>query len=219
MTGCTDIPKAPNITSTSVIDGGVPVSPPYRLTVGDEINVKFRFYSDLSDTAIIGPDGRVTLNLINDVPLSGLTLQEANERLNKQYKAILKEPEANVTVKTYALQQVFVTGQVANPGVQRSNIPLTASRAIALAGGFKASMAETHDVLLVRRAQDGSVLYYQIDLGDAGVGTASGQDPVLQSFDLVYVPETKIGEVADFVSNNITRILPYSASASASHAF
>ena len=65
---------------------------------------------------------------------------------------MIKEPQATITLRTYAPQQVFVDGWVNNPGLVRSDVPLTVSRAVAQAGGTK-SGAQTDDILVLRRAR------------------------------------------------------------------
>ena len=60
-------------------------------------------------------------------------------------------------MRTYAPQQVFVDGWVNNPGLVRSDVPLTVSRALAQAGGVKTG-AHTDDILVLRRGADGKTL-------------------------------------------------------------
>jgi protein involved in polysaccharide export with SLBB domain len=42
------------------------------------------------------------------VAVGGLTIAEATKAINDRYAAVIKEPQATITLRTYAPQQVFV---------------------------------------------------------------------------------------------------------------
>jgi protein involved in polysaccharide export with SLBB domain len=99
----------------------------------------------------------------------------------------------------------WVEGEVKNPGLVRSELPLTLERALAEAGGVKTG-AQTADILVIRRDQTGNVQAYQAALAPAP-GSA---DPVLNSFDVVYVPQSPIGSVNEFLAGYVKN-LPFAA--------
>jgi polysaccharide biosynthesis/export protein PslD len=212
-------------TTESVKDANVRVEPgtaagtetAYRLNVGDGLMVHFFSFPDFDEQATVGPDGRVSLRLISDFPIAGLTLAEATKELNDRYETVLQHPGVSIEIKIYALQQVFVSGEVNSPGVIRSSIPLTAAGAIAQAGGVKLATAHAHGALLLRRKPDGTIVYYKLGFhGDLPGGEG---DPILRTNDLIYVPRTPIAAVADFVQANLTRIVPVSVTYSVYHTF
>ena len=196
-------PSAPNLTGPDVVAGGVPLTSEHVLSPGDEFELRFPFYPDLNDRVIIGPDGRLSLQLINTVAVGGLTVAEATRLLNERYGRVIREPQAAITVRAYSPQQIFVDGWVTNPGLVRSDVPLTVSRAIAQAGGTK-SGAHTDAILVLRRTPDGVIHYYQVALGN--YGGAGGEDPLLSSYDVVYVPKNLFGSVQDFLANYVKNI-------------
>jgi protein involved in polysaccharide export with SLBB domain len=203
LAACT--PKAPNVATVKVFPGGVPVTDEHMLAPGDEIEIRFPFYPDLNDRVVIGPDGRLSLQLVNSVAVGGVTVSGAGKLLNERYAAVIKNPELTVTVRTYAPQAVFVDGWVNNPGVVRSDVPLTVSRAIAQAGGAR-SGAHTEGILLLRRSSDGKVFYYQVALGNYAGAGETAQDPLLKSYDVVYVPQTIFASLSDFLANYVKNI-------------
>jgi len=201
LVACT--PSAPNIADAGVFPGGVPATEEHTLAPNDEIEVRFPFYPDLNDRVLVGPDGRVSLQLVNTVPVGGLTVADATKLLNRRFSQVLKDPQVTLTLRTYAPQQVFVDGWVNNPGLVRSEVPLTVSRALAQAGGVK-SGAQTDKILILRRSSDGKVFYYQTELGNyAGAGA---QDPLLKSYDVVYVPQTVFASLNDFLINYVKNV-------------
>jgi polysaccharide biosynthesis/export protein len=196
-------PSAPNLTGPEVVAGGVPLTSEHVLSPGDEFELRFPFYPDLNDRVTIGPDGRLSLQLINTVAIGGRTVADATKLLNERYAKVIREPQATITVRAYAPQQIFVDGWVTNPGLVRSEVPLTVSRALAQAGGTK-SGAHTDAILVLRRTPDGLVHYYRVALGN--YGGAGGEDPLLSSYDVVYVPQNLFGSIQDFLANYVKNI-------------
>lgn len=201
VAGCA--PSAPSLSGANVVAGGVPLTSEHVLAPGDEFELRFPFYPDLNDRVTIGPDGRLSLQLVNTVALSGLTTADATKLLNDRYATVIREPQATITVRAYAPQLIFVDGWVTNPGLVRSDVPLTVSRAIAQAGGSKTG-AHLDGVLVLRRTPDGIVHYYQVAQGNyAGAG---GEDPLLSSYDVVYVPKNLLGSLNDFLANYVKNV-------------
>lgn len=200
----------PNAKPLNLVAGTDAGDSSYRLQIGDGLAVHFFSFPDLDDTTTIGPDGHIALRLVGDFPVVGMTLAEATKETNDRYDRVLNHPGVSILIKSYALQQIFVSGEVNSPGVIRSTIPLTVSGAIAQAGGVKLATAHAGGALLLRRRPDGAILYYKLDFhGDIPGGQG---DPILHTNDLIYVPRTPIAAVADFIQGNITRIIPFNAS-------
>jgi len=129
-------------------------------------------------------------------------------QLKERYGKLLKAPELSVTMRRFAPEIVYVDGWVARPGLIRSDVPLTVARALARAGGMKTG-ARTGGILILRHDADGTVHPYEVALGSyAG---AAAEDPLLKSFDVVYVPQSPIAAVADFAQQYYGKV-PFSAS-------
>jgi len=199
IAGCA--PSAPSLAGPGVFPGGVPLTDEHVLAPSDEIEIRFPFYPDLNDRVLVGPDGRLSLQLVNTVAVGGLTVADATKLINERYAAVIKDPQATITLRAYAPQAVFVDGWVNNPGLVRSEVPLTASRALAQAGGVK-SGAHTDHLLILRRSSDGKIYYYQVALGNYA-GAGGGEDPLLKSYDVVYVPQTVFASLQDFLTNYV----------------
>jgi protein involved in polysaccharide export with SLBB domain len=203
VAGC--VPNAPKLAGPGVVAGGVPLTNEHVLTPGDEFELRFPFYPDLNDRVVVGPDGRLSLLLIDTVAVGGLTVSEATKLLNQRYAKVIRDPQASITLRAYAPQEIFVDGWVANPGLVRSDVPLTVSRAIAQAGGTKTG-AHTDSILVLRRTPDGMVHYYEVALGNyAGAGPAA-EDPLLSTYDVVYVPQNLLGSLNDFLVNYVKNV-------------
>ena len=188
--------------------GGAPLAPEHTLSAGDEFEIRLPFAADYNDRVTVGMDGTVAPKGIGNVQVGGLSVPEATERLKERYGKLLKAPELSVTMRRFAPEIVYVDGWVARPGLVRSDVPLTVARALARAGGMKTS-ARTGAILILRHDADGTVHPYEVALGSyAG---AAAEDPLLKSFDVVYVPQSPIAAVADFAQQYYGKV-PFSAS-------
>ena len=207
LAGCAPAgPHLADLAPGGVIAGGAPVTPDHTLTAGDQFEIRFPFAADYNDRVTVGMDGTVAPKGLGSVAVGGLTVPEATARLKARYATVLKDPELSVTVRIYAPEVIYVDGWVAHPGIVRSDLPLTLERAIARAGGIKTG-AKTGDVLVMRHDSDGMVHTYSVALGSHGGALA--QDPLLKSFDVVYVSPTPIAAINNFAQQYYANV-PFS---------
>lgn len=208
LAACT-IAKAPSLASGTVVSGSAPLSPEHTLTAGDVFEIRFPFAPEFNDRVTVGQDGIVAPKLIGAVVVGGLTVPEATARLNALYSKKIRYAELSLTVRSYAPEVFWVDGEVKKSGLIRSALPLTLERAIAEAGGAKTG-AQTGDILVIRRDETGNVRAYKEALAPA----AGGSDPVLKSFDVIYVPQSPIGAVNEFMATYVKN-LPFAATLNA----
>ena len=122
-----------------------------KLGVGDAVRVTVYQQPDLTTEARISERGGITLPLVGEVKLAGLTPAEAAGRIGSAFKEgkFLKNPQVGVALTTLRSQQVSVLGMVARPG--RYALDDTSSQltdVVAAAGGVTAG---GHDVAQVLR--------------------------------------------------------------------
>jgi polysaccharide export outer membrane protein len=70
---------------------------PYRLNVGDEIQVESFTDANINRNLLIQPDGTITLALLGQVHSAGLTVTQLRDSLDKLYKKYYKIPAITVT--------------------------------------------------------------------------------------------------------------------------
>ncbi len=183
----------------------------YRLNPGDVIEIRLFFNSELNESVQIRPDGRVSLQLVGDMPLSGLTLRDATAVLNRAYLREVITPSVSIQVKNYGAQKIYVTGEVMKPGMITIPGPMTVNDAISEAGGIKRT-GTTTAVVLFRKGPDGKPLEHRFALYEKGHLT---DDATIQlnPFDVVVVPESKIARVDRWVDQHIRQMIPVTATA------
>lgn len=212
-----------------------PASASYRLAVGDEIQVMLPYHSGLDQTVKVRPDGKITLALIGTLVAEGLTPESLGERVNELYGKQLRKPMATVSVRQFssnrilvngrpaigglrdvratvlvraiAPRQIYVGGEVRQPGVILHRPYLTALQALTEVGGLNPG-ANPAQAVVIRRTETGASLY-PIDvraLASTGVDIPPA-DLVLEPSDLLIVPKTPIAYAADALEQ-ILRLLP-----------
>ena len=70
---------------------------PYRLEVGDEIQVESFTDAELNRTLILQPDGSITLRLLGQVKATGKTVTQLRDELEQLYSKFYKVPAITVT--------------------------------------------------------------------------------------------------------------------------
>lgn len=182
--------------------------PEYRIQPGDELTIKFFYNAGLNDTVKVRPDGKISLQLIDDVQAAGLTPAELDRFLTENYSRDLKDPVITVIVRSFAGQQVFVAGEVEKQGLIALTAGMTALAAVINAGGFKES-AKAEASLIIRRGKGNRPFPIRVDLEKAFQGSNAGADPQLRPFDIVYVPKSWIGKANVFVDQYIRNLLMF----------
>jgi polysaccharide export outer membrane protein len=128
--------------------------PADKLGVGDALRVTVFQQPDLTTEARVTERGTITMPLVGEVKVAGLTSTEAGRQIATELKSgkFLKNPQVNVAVTTVRSRQVNVLGMVARPG--RYPLDDTSSQladVIAAAGGIAAGGADF--VTLVREGK------------------------------------------------------------------
>jgi len=108
-----------------------------KLGVGDLMSIKVYGVSELNDDVRINGAGDISLALIGNVHVEGLTSEQVERLLEKKLVdgGYLREPHVAIYVKEYVTQGVSIMGEISKPG----SYPLMGIRrlydAITIAGG------------------------------------------------------------------------------------
>lgn len=182
----------------------------YRLAPGDLIEFRVVDASDNADMDTVQQvraDGRITLPMIDDPVVSGMTLHDLRSDLQREYveRGYLTKAAANginLIIKESAANRFYVGGQVKKEGAFTYAHPTTVMRSIFEAGGLT-DTADPTRVVLIR--QDGS---YQVVNVKRILAGNFNDDLQLRPMDTVYVPTSTIGDIDTFVTLYIKNVLP-----------
>jgi len=160
----------------------------YTIGVTDVLKISVWKNEELSVDVQVRADGMISVPLIDDVRAEGLTPQELKEVITRELSEYVTAPDVTVLVQQMNSRFVSVLGEVRSP----NRVPLTRDlrvlEAIALVGGFT-TFADKNDVRIVRRDLDGNETEYRFDYDAYVRGRAPGSNIVLQSGDVIIVPD------------------------------
>jgi len=175
--------------------------PLYRLSKSDTLDVNFTFSPDFNQSLIVQPDGFVALRGAGAVLAEGLTIPEMQRTILHAYSGFLHEPEVTVTLKDFDKPYFLASGEVARPGKYELRGDLTASEAVAIAGGFT-QQARHSQVVVFRRISAYVAESHVIDLKRMLDSRNISEDLHLQAGDFIYVPQSRISKIRKYVPTN-----------------
>lgn len=152
----------------------------------DVLQVSIWQEPQLSTTATVRPDGYISLPLINEVKVAGLTTTEAQRALEADYKKFLTEPRVSVTISEIRSRKVFITGEVSRPGSYPLLTPTSVLQLIAEAGGFTPFSKRNKIVIL--RPENGHQTRFRFVYSSVLKGDPDKQNISLKPNDTVVVP-------------------------------
>lgn len=168
--------------------------PEYVLYPGDEIEVATPTAVELTRTQRVGPDGRISLPLVGQIMAADRTIAEVEADASAAFASQLRRPVVEITLKTAGPLKVWVDGEVRTPNVYDMPGDIDAYQAIIQAGGFLPT-ARQSEVALIRRGPGGVRMMRVLDLRPR-----RGEVVALRRGDILFVPRSNLGEVANFVS-------------------
>jgi polysaccharide biosynthesis/export protein len=172
--------------------------PHYRLQSEDKVEVQYRYTPEYNAIVSLQPDGYVSLPLVGEVALRGLTLAEAGETIRKKAGERLNEPEITVLLKDYIKPYFVVAGEVAKPGRVELRGDVKLIEAIALGGGFVNS-AKRSQVILLRQSSKDMAEVRVFDLRKVMSQGGIREDVEIRSGDIVVVPRNAVSKVEPYV--------------------
>jgi polysaccharide export outer membrane protein len=163
----------------------------YRLGPGDLVEITL--FNVLEEVGVtprrievrVSQQGMITLPLLGDITVAGLTTTTFEQTLEERYKKYLRNPKVGVFVKEYNSQRISVIGEVRQPGVFKLSDPKTLIDLLAMAGGITEKAAR--QVHLYRQGPEGRESYV-IDLYALTHNAEVANLPV-QAGDVINVPE------------------------------
>lgn len=177
---------------------------------GDRVRIQFSHKTEWNQTVLVEEDGQATLIGVDRQPVAGLLPDALDEKLTAAYASVLPNPELTIGLETLGPRTVTVMGEVANPGAVNlePGRHLTLVEALGRVGGHNKATAWVSSTLLVRwDAEKQRQLAWTIDARPKHWDDAN--TIFLQPYDVVYVPNTPIDEVAIWVDNYIRRMIPF----------
>lgn len=208
--GCTSIKvdHMPSADGLPLVDGdGVVPEVEYRIRPGDDLDIKFFYTQELNDQVKVRPDGYISMQLIDEIKVAGLTPKAVDDLLTQKYAAHLKDPSISVIVRSFKGFRAYVGGEVAVPQVIPLDGGMSVMQAIYRAGGTLPT-ASMESIVLIRKGKNGEPMPYHLDLSDKAIAAGRPDTQVaLTPSDIIYIPRSPIANGNRWVQQYITDLV------------
>ena len=122
---------------------------PYLIGLGDILEVSVWKNEELAVRVPVRPDGRISLPLVGEVEVAGLTPSAVRNLLTAKYQDFITGPGVSVVVAEINSRKIFIMGEVMSSGVYDIVQPTRLMQALAMAGGLT-NFAKKDQVVLLR---------------------------------------------------------------------
>jgi polysaccharide biosynthesis/export protein len=172
----------------------------YQIITNDWLTVTVFQEPDLQTKSRVDAAGNVNCSLIGEIHVYGLSIQDAEKKIEDAYRdgRFLKRPKVTVTVPEYAPRNCNVTGHVKSPGRLTLDVEtaVTLPDIISRAGGFD-DTAKGDAVKVTRVMPDGTTKVMTFDVKGLMQGkTKNSKNPaadfLIQPNDIIFVPQRLI---------------------------
>ena len=178
----------------------------YLIQPGDQMAVYFPSAADYGFTALVRPDGRITLPLYGDLLAEGQTPESLADAIERRYASTLRDSRAVVGLTATGPQPVYVYGEVGSPNRYTYTRGLDLMSAITTAGGALRT-ASLSNVVVIRVSPEGAYTYSTHDLNDL-LDSSFPQPVWLQPRDIIVVPTSTIADIGLWIDQYIRVFLP-----------
>lgn len=182
------------------------VSEAYTLGPGDQLTLSFFNVPEYNGTQLVLADGTLNLPLVGAVPVSGLTLQQAEALIANRYQSQLRYAVVTASLAQTRPMQVAIVGEVQKPGsyqlASTGGFPGLV-QAIQTAGGTTQA-ADLRAVQVLRPTPSNPSQIIAINLVDLLQGNLS-QDLKLRDGDRILIPTAStvdFAEAPQFAASN-----------------
>ncbi len=174
----------------------------YKIGPQDLLEVSVFGLDELNKTVRVSEAGNITLPLLGEIAIGGLTKNELELKLQDLLrKDYLQNPQVTVFVREYQSRRVSILGAVGIPGVYELVGTQTLLEVIALAGSLTEEAGD--EIIILRKKPDGKDQSVRISIDDLMRKGDASLNIRLQSRDIITVPLDR--EVTIFVYGRVNK--------------
>ena len=156
----------------------------YRIGVGDVLHITVWEEPQFTEVAVVRPDGMISLPLVAEVPVAGMTPEAAETKLTERLEKFVHKPRVTVTVQDIRSRMVYVTGEVQRPGAYPLIDSMSVVQLIARSGG-PTDFAKRNQVYVLRAGNGARI---NVNYRKVLKGQSPEQNVELAPGDTVVVP-------------------------------
>lgn len=161
--------------------------PTGQLGVGDQFELRVYEEDSLSGEFTVASNGTINYPHVGRIQVAGMTCAEVEDYIMEGLRdGILRTPSVSCSITEYKSKQIYVFGEVSDPGSFPYRTDITIVEAFALAGGFT-ERARANNTKLTRII-DGVEMQFRVPMQEI----VEGRQRNLQLLpgDVIYVPQS-----------------------------
>ena len=159
----------------------------YRIGPKDLIEIMVFGVQDLNRRERVPETGKITLPLLGEIEVEGLTRTELEKKLIQLLgEKLLQNPQVTVSILEYQSKRVFVLGAIRNPGPYELQGRKTLLHAIAEAGGLTAEAG--NEIIVTRKLTEETTQSLKIAVDDLVLNGDDSLNIPLKPDDIINVP-------------------------------
>jgi polysaccharide biosynthesis/export protein len=160
-----------------------PEMPLYVLGANDVVGLTVYNDNSVPGTYTIGPDGRISLPMIHEFTVIGMTIPQLQALITEKLSAFINDPVVNVQLLRNNSKKYTMIGGVGKPGPYPLLQETTVLDALAAAGGFH-EFANEKDIIIRRGTKE-----FHFNYKDVIKGKHLVQNINIQDGDIIVVKE------------------------------
>jgi len=163
----------------------------YRIGPKDLLEISVFGADELSRTVRVSEDGKITLPLLGEVLVDGLTKSEVEKKLGQLLgEKYVQNPQVTVFIREYQSKRVSVLGAVEKPGPYQLLGRQTLMQIMSEAGGLTRDAG--NEIIIIRQLPDGSSTSLRISIDDLFLKGDAKLNVPMEAGDIVTVPVDKL---------------------------
>src|SRR5580658_4477136 len=176
--------QAPPIKQPALIRGA---PDDYVIGSGDTLQITVWNHAEVSvPVAVVRPDGKITVPLVKDLEVSGLTPIQAEQRITEGLTKFYEEPNVTVVVATINSKKVYITGAARKEGPIQYASGMTVLQALSEAGGLT-DYAKRKKIYILR-PDNGQTYRLEFNYDNVVKGESMEQNIMLLPGDTIVIP-------------------------------
>jgi len=163
------------------------VSDDYVIGSGDTLQISVWNHVEASVPAVVVlPDGKITVPLIHEVDVAGLTPPQAEQKITEKLSKFIEDPNVTVVVATTNSKKVYVVGAARKEGPLPYTYGMTVLQAISEAGGLT-DYAKRKKIYILH-TEEGLTYQQNFNYDEVIKGQNMKQNTVLLPGDTLVIP-------------------------------
>jgi polysaccharide export outer membrane protein len=162
----------------------------YKIGPKDLLEISVFGLDELNKTVRVSEYGKITLPLLGEVDVDGLTKTELERKLSRLLEEkYLQNPQVTVFIREFQSKRVSVLGAVENPGPYELLGRQTLLQVISRAGGLSQEAGD--EIIVIREHNDGNTNSLKISIDDLFLKGDPRFNIPLEPNDIINIPVDK----------------------------